>query len=367
MNVLIADDDRITREGIHEFVDWESLGLTVVATAKDGREALELLSCHDVDILITDIRMPYMTGFELVNAASSKGRFPATIIISGYDDYEYLQQAIQLHIILGYIFKPIQLEQMERMLRDAIRFRREWLQKIRVPELTDQDHSRFSYKNVVVNLQNLEAVYQGLKNNDIDHVMPLFRQSWNHAIDAECSLNFTRRYAWEFFISLTQLLAKDGINAMDITMGSDPLSLIAAIDQKEEVFKLICGFLENVALYLSQQNHYADSKFYYVQQALETRFADPELSLQLLAGELDVTANYLGALYRKERGWSFGTELTNRRIEQAKELLSTSNSKVADIAAAVGFSDSKYFAVTFRKVTNMTPSEYRTQFYRRAT
>lgn len=364
MNVMIADDDRITREGICEFVDWKTLGLQVVATARDGQEALELLTHNDVDILITDIRMPYMTGFELVNAASSRGRFPATIIISGYDDYEYLQQAIKLHIILGYIFKPLQLDQLHQLLKEAIVFRKDWLSRVKVPELNASDHNRYSYKNIVVNLRNLEAIYQALRQSDLDRANTLFAQSWNNVIDDGCSLNFAKRYAWELSISLMQLLAKDGINAQDIVLGEDPLTLISALHQKQDIYALLTGFLENIHLYQQQHLQYQDPKLAYMQQALEQRYQESGLSLQSLAAELNVTGNYLGSLYKRERGYSFNTALLNRRMDCAKQLLVTTRKKVSDIASEVGITDSKYFAVTFRKVTNMTPSEYRSHFFR---
>ncbi|MGN0976908.1 MAG: response regulator [Faecousia sp.] len=365
MNVLIADDDRITREGVIEFVDWDALGLKVIGSAKDGREALQLLSENDVDILVTDIRMPYMSGFELVNATSNKGRFPATIIISGYDDYEYLQQAIKLHIILGYIFKPIQIEQLTQLLKEAITFRREWLEKALVPELTDKDQKRYSYKDVVVNLQNLEAIYLALAKDDLPRAKALFAQSWQTAVTPSGSLNFAKRFAWESIISLMQFLAKDGINAQDIVTGADPLSLVSALDQKQAVYQLLEDFLENIHMYQQERNRYSDPKFAYVRQALESRYPDPGLTLQLLADDLGVTANYLGTLYKKERGESFTTDLMNIRLEHAKQLLTTTPKKVYDIAAEVGFSDSKYFAVAFRKATGLRPSQYRDRFYRK--
>lgn len=366
MNVLIADDDRITREGVIEFVDWDALGLHVVGSARDGREALQLLSENDVDILITDIRMPFMTGFELVNAASSKGRFPATIIISGYDDYEYLQQAIKLHIILGYIFKPIQIEQLTQLLKDAIIFRKEWLEKALVPELTDNGQKRYSYKDVVVNLQNLEAIYLALATDDLPRAKALFAQSWQTAVTPFGSLNFAKRFAWESIISLMQFLAKDGINAQDIVTGVDPLSLVSALDQKQAVYQLLEDFLENIHMYQQARSRYSDPKFSYVRHALESRYPDPGLTLQLLADELGVTANYLGTLYKKERGEPFTTDLMNIRLEHAKLLLTSTSKKVYDIASEVGFSDSKYFAVAFRKATGLRPSQYRDRFYREA-
>lgn len=364
MNVLIADDDRITREGILNFVDWNSLELNVIATAQDGREALEILIQNDVDILITDIRMPYMNGFELVNAASSRGRFPATILISGYDDYEYLQQAIKLHIILGYIFKPLQLDQLYRQLNEAIEFRKNWLAQVKIPEINATDPGRYSYKNIVVNLNNLEAVYQALCQTDLELALTLFSQSWNSIITEECSINFAKRYAWEFFISLTQLLFKNNINTRDIIMGEDPLSLITTLNEKQEIYDLLADFLTSIHLYQQQYIKYQDPKFSYVQNALEHRYQEPSLSLQVLARELNVTGNYLGALYKRESGNSFNTALLNFRIERAKELLASTNKKISDISSEVGFSDPKYFAVTFRKNANMTPSSYRARFFK---
>ena len=279
MNVLIADDDRIIREGIAEYVDWESLGLHLAACAENGREALRVLSEEDIDILITDIRMPYLSGFELVNAASQKGRFPATIISSGYDDYEYLQQAIKLHIILGYVFKPIQLEQLIQLLKDAVEFRKAWLSKSKAPELTDADQRRYTYKDVVINLQNLESIYYALVHDDLDLAKELFTQNWNNIVDEGCSLNFAKRFAWEITISLIQLLGKDSISVSDIIMGADPLSLIAALEDKQEVFALLMDFLENIYLYQKQRNQYQNSKIVYARRALETRFGDSELTL----------------------------------------------------------------------------------------
>lgn len=363
MNVLIADDDRITREGILENIDWSSMNLTVTATARNGKEALQLLADNDIDILITDIRMPYMTGFELVNAANGKGRYPATIIISGYDDYEYLQQAIKLHIILGYIFKPIQLELLNGLLLEAIEFRKDWLEKNVVLEMTSSDLNQYSYKNVMINLKNIEAIYSSLISNDTEKACFLLNESWQQTIDSSCSLNFSKRYAWELVISLMQMLTKDGINTQDIIMGADPLSIISSLSRKQEVYDFIADLLDNICIYIAGRQKYSDPKFTYVQKALETRFDDPELTLLQIASELNVSANYLGTIYKKERGESFNSELTNIRIAKAKQLLITSNLKVYDISQKCGFSDSKYFALTFRKITGMTPSDYRARFY----
>lgn len=264
---------------------------------------------------------------------------------------------------IGYIFKPIQLDRLTNLLREAIIFRKKQLSNTQLPELIDSDQRRYTYKDVVVNLQNLEAIYYALTNGDLDSAQKLFMQNWSKIVNHNVSLNFAKRFAWEITISLTQMLAKGGIDLHDIVMGDDPLALISGLERKDEVFALLRDFLSDIHLYLQQRSQFCDSKVAYVQQALEERFQDPSLTLQQLSDELHVTANYLGILYKKECGESFVAELTARRIDYAKQLLVTTQWRIHKISVDCGFSDPKYFAATFRRATTLTPSEYRSRFY----
>ncbi|GJM82938.1 hypothetical protein HMSSN139_54340 [Paenibacillus sp. HMSSN-139] len=116
--VLIADDERIIREGIRDSVDWESLRLTVVAEAEDGEEALEMAIRHGVHILLVDLNMPIMDGIELMKRVREQLPECKIVIITGHDEFAYAQKAIRLQV-KDYILKPANPAQLEKVLRQV--------------------------------------------------------------------------------------------------------------------------------------------------------------------------------------------------------------------------------------------------------
>lgn len=120
MKVLLADDEARTLHHLKTGVAWEQLGLEVCATAANGREALEYLESHPVDILITDIRMPGMDGLELCQRLRETRREIQIILLTGYADFEYARRAIALQVT-DYCLKPIDTAQLSETLRRAVR------------------------------------------------------------------------------------------------------------------------------------------------------------------------------------------------------------------------------------------------------
>ena len=86
--LLIAEDESIIRTGIIRAIDWQSIGFEICAAAEDGLEALEMIREIQPDAVITDIKMPGMTGLELMHALNSENRHIPVIILTGYADFE---------------------------------------------------------------------------------------------------------------------------------------------------------------------------------------------------------------------------------------------------------------------------------------
>lgn len=116
--LLLVDDEAEIREGLKEVVPFERLGFTVVGEAGNGVEALQLCQQTEPDLLITDIRMPLMDGLTLCQKARESLPTLRTIILSGYDDFEYARQAIGLKA-MGYLLKPISSGEFTEMLTGA--------------------------------------------------------------------------------------------------------------------------------------------------------------------------------------------------------------------------------------------------------
>ena len=113
--VLIADDEAEIRDGMIQRLDWGSLGFTVAASAENGVEALELLEQTKPDVIMTDIKMPFMDGLEFIEKAVEMLPTVKIIVFSGFDDFEYAQKAIRLNVE-EYLLKPISSVQMSQSL-----------------------------------------------------------------------------------------------------------------------------------------------------------------------------------------------------------------------------------------------------------
>lgn len=113
--LMLVDDESDIREGLQEIIRFEDLGFAVVGEAKNGIEALQLVESLSPDVIITDIRMPMMDG--LTMCREIKKRLPTArfIILSGYDDFEYARQAIELNS-MRYLLKPISSVEFTKIL-----------------------------------------------------------------------------------------------------------------------------------------------------------------------------------------------------------------------------------------------------------
>ena len=110
LNILLVDDEIIIREGFKRLFDWEAHGCQVVGEAADGMEALEKIDSLRPDIVIMDINIPIMNGLKVIQTARIKHPQMAFVIVSGYDDFSYCQQALRLQIT-DYILKPVNYEE----------------------------------------------------------------------------------------------------------------------------------------------------------------------------------------------------------------------------------------------------------------
>ncbi len=116
---MLCDDNEIILEGLSRQIDWEGLGICLSGTAADGQDAWNQMKDNPPDILITDIRMPYIDGLELSRLAKDLNPNIVLLIISAYDDFEYARTAMHLRA-LDYILKPIDLDAMNRILTNAV-------------------------------------------------------------------------------------------------------------------------------------------------------------------------------------------------------------------------------------------------------
>ncbi|MFD0868334.1 sigma-54 dependent response regulator [Chlamydia abortus] len=116
MRVLIVEDDRLVRKGFISLMPWEQFGMQVIGEAGNGEDALAFLSNREVDLLITDLSMPRMSGIELIRTVRQLYPRVWTVILTFHQDFEYIQEALRLGAI-DYIAKTeLQQDKMEEVL-----------------------------------------------------------------------------------------------------------------------------------------------------------------------------------------------------------------------------------------------------------
>src|SRR5690554_784954 len=121
--VLIVDDERLIRQGILHYIDWQEEGFEVVGEASNGEEARVLIDELKPDIVITDIVMPVMNGTDLIKAIKASHPTIEVIVLSSYADFDYVRDTFK-HGVIDYILKPkldgeVLLETLKRVKKTA--------------------------------------------------------------------------------------------------------------------------------------------------------------------------------------------------------------------------------------------------------
>lgn len=119
MNLLIVDDEELTREGLINSIDWKNLGIDNIYQADDGFNAIIAAKKHKPEIILSDVRMPRLDGIEMAKKLREIIPDCSIIFMSGYSDKEYLKAAIKLKAV-SYVEKPIDTAEIEDAVKEAI-------------------------------------------------------------------------------------------------------------------------------------------------------------------------------------------------------------------------------------------------------
>ena len=114
--IILVDDEEEVRQSIIRKINWTEAGFQVVGDAENGEDAMEKVEALEPDLILTDIRMPYMDGLTLAEKVRQKYPSIKIVIFSGYDDFEYAKQAIKLNVT-EYILKPVNVEELTAILK----------------------------------------------------------------------------------------------------------------------------------------------------------------------------------------------------------------------------------------------------------
>lgn len=139
LKVIIAEDNRLSRKAVIQDIPWKKLGMEICGEASNGEEALQAIRDNQPDIALMDIKMPVLTGLDVIEKLSDLDPKPLYIILTAYDDYELMRRGIQ-DKVFDYILKPIHIEEMTESLERAASLARA-LQKQRRTDAENSDRA----------------------------------------------------------------------------------------------------------------------------------------------------------------------------------------------------------------------------------
>ena len=532
-SVLLVDDEALAREAISTNMKWSELGYNLMGTCKNGKEAIEFLKNNSIDVVITDICMPFVDGLELSKHIFEYYTETRVIILSGYNEFEYAKMAVKYRVI-EYVLKPVTASELsdilinlkaslmeEKIKKDSLkkltgeynknlpllrtRYLNQMIRGINKERTEEEIANKLRelnvsilgnyYKVAIVVVENSEEfleltpeakndlpsfiiynileemvehdnntiVFQDINNDTViilgyeteEEQRQKFSQIFekcktmvehffslgitfgignkvtslgkiNKAFEsALSSLEYRFLYGGNKILDIRDFGGMDKIKTLDISDNIKKLAIAVKINHKkdissnlndiivllrkfnmssnriyiniqmiivalsnllesanltedklnkrqEEILQLLYSkktldeveeILRNYCLYIGdvlseQRDSFSNKQAIIALDYIEENYANADLTLQTICYELSISVSYFSTIFKKYTGETFIEALTKKRIKKSMELLTNTTMKMYEIAEKVGYNDPHYFAITFKKLTGMTPKEY---------
>ena len=388
--ILFVDDDAIIRRGIKTKVDWEANGWELIYTARDAMEALDFIKDNQPDIILTDIKMPGMSGIEM--AAIAKDYYPTIkfVFISGYKDFEYAQQVLKLNAV-DYLTKPVDHDQLVEVLKRAEnlykserktseilnekypQIKRNYISKLMRENFQHMDDSFFEAFDI-----NISNGYGIVAFIDLHYSEDIPYEMVQDNVEHYCEV-LTNAFRGSFFFCMDNLQIfmiytdsnskeeSDFFNKLgELELSVNQFSQVKLLGDKASFFygTLMHSLYELYPSYqaaLQKMNSNVDSLDLEVRQYIEQNYADCELSLVKIADHFNINHCYLTSVFKKKFDINLYDYIIRVRMENAARLIVASDLKNYEIAEATGYKNPQYFSISFKKYYNCTVTQYREQ------
>lgn len=358
MKVLIADDEKIAREGLRDNIDWKALDATLVYAAKDGQDALKYIMNNEVDVLITDIRMPKLDGIGLIKNIYNQKLNISTIILSGYSDFSYAQKAIQ-YGVSDYLLKPIVIDDLQNTLLTIKEKRKNNAYRIIVNE---DEQLRFDTNIKSKVYEYFEQLKHMLTDSFLKEACELAKKVYDIHLDNNYSIEMYKMTCIRFVNRIVSDI-ESNLN-YELVFFTDTERLISLSEAKtyEDVYKIFEDFIIKIHQYLFKSKQENSGPLVNkLKKKIDKEFQNKDFSLNDVAQELGVTPNYLGAQFKLKMNKSYSEYIEKLRIDKACKLLKETNLKIYEIAEECGYSDGQYLSRVFKNATGLTPLEYKSK------
>lgn len=398
--MIIVEDEPLARHGIKTTIDWAQYGILIVAEASNGLEGFNLAKIHKPDIIITDVKMPLMSGLDMIKNIRDENINTEFIILSGYGEFEFARVAIENQVV-NYLLKPISNEELVDTVLKVI----EKLKKREVVKKSNYilENSKEEIKRKVIRIL-VRKYYDSL--DDLKNQLDMYDSTLiDHGffvvavLDEKFEIQEATEILYIFEAILSEILMAEGykhicgiyhekasfiIDAHDqaeleklvaaalsryqalhkVTLSVGISTEFTGVDNIHRVYEEAKSVANNGLLKFinSVQRFNGGSEIYSpnVLRALNVIHQEymTNINVAYVSEKLNVSESYLMHMFKDQLGTTFNKILVDTRIREAKAFLKTGEFRVKEVAYKVGFNDEKYFTLIFKKHTGFTPSEF---------
>lgn len=417
--LLIVDDDQIIRAGMKQNIQWRENGIDVVGTASNGRECLEMIPSCLPDIILTDIKMPFMDGVELMEAVYRLYPHIKVVLLTAYGDFKYAQLALN-YKVCQYVMK---YEHNSEVLKAVLKAAKESDDQKDNVEMINRSRTLLKNKffyDLVVNYQDEADFIERANRLHIQFISPVFcvvcihvgkrsereaeillwqkkqlcnkigellQSSLNQPnikvyyfvgdIYLNLVVNFSEQLSEReqevFFTRLEELFQQvRKTQGVSLAAGAGSLcngcpSLLKSYTEATQVLELK-NMLEShlhegqTLVRFEELKNSSVSHAAVLRQVLsfiESNFHQEDLSLNRIAEEVHLTPSYISTLFKKYQGVNLSDYLMELRVKNAMRLLIETEFKTYEISEKVGYNNPQYFSVVFKRIAGCAPGEYR--------
>ncbi|WP_256760536.1 response regulator [Cohnella sp. WQ 127256] len=383
MNILVVDDEDVIRSGIERTIK-RSFPEHRILLATNPAEAIQQLNSEAIDLVLTDVRMPGMTGLQLMEISRRSHAHVKWVVISAYSEFAYAKEAVHLGA-KEYLLKPIgkdilismisklgdeiarenELSKDVYLLKGNLRFLREavfarWASGLDLGGIDlkpfIENHPYFQLLMIKMESDLDVRVEHFIVENVLTELIESMGRGFVASIDGKSLLGLVTLSEESSMHQLVEQLRshlKRYVKAPFQVLHTDRISDFAKVPAEVQSMRKASAS--------TVYDHYASGGGQSIEvafQYIKTHF-HTELSLEKVAAIVYLNPVYFSQLFKQKTGSGFKEYITHLRLERAMELLRTSDLKITDISERVGYPDMRHFSQIFRKKNGNTPSEYR--------
>jgi two-component system, response regulator YesN len=352
--LLIVDDEHIEREALKYVVSRECPHVKVVDAAINGQDAIEKVKQHLPNILFMDIKMPGISGLEAAKEIKEIHPGCQIIFISAFDYFHYAQKAIEVGAI-DFILKPVSNEQLVESINRAINKLDEKVNNLSPDPINlpyDLEDRRKEFP--IYPLEKEKRLCQNIVKDDEAGAFQLIDELFEWIFQTSFDIGEIKTKAYSLLVTVNRTILQDTIDAQ--SRYYDRLQTASNMDGIRLITKTIISEMKSV---LNQKQ--TGQTGLLIEKTCEYINANymKEIRLEEMAEMVNYSSHYFSKMFKLIKKQNFIDYITSVRVAKAKELLSGSQLTIREVGSLVGYEDQNYFTRVFKRMENMTPSEYR--------